>query len=60
MTTTQRTEIDELDAEIAAAWMDVLEARARWAHSPNGETVTAERTAVAVLNELLELRYIVG
>ena len=60
MTTTQRTPLAELDEQIAEAWAEVVEARQRWSHSPNGDTIAAERTAVAVLNELLELRYIVG
>lgn len=48
--------LGELDADIAVAWLDVLEARDRWAHSPNGETIAAEQTAVTAMDDLLELR----
>lgn len=54
----ERTEIDDLDDDIALAWLDVLDARQRWAHSPNGETVAAEEAAVAKLDELLEFRHL--
>jgi len=46
-----------LDADIAAAWLDVLEAREQWSRSPCARTIEVERVAMGELDELLELRW---
>lgn len=55
--TTTATPLDALDAEIAGAWMELLDARADWARSSNADTIRAAVYAEARVNRLLERRH---
>lgn len=55
--TTAATPLDALDAEIAGAWMELLDARADWARSANADTIRAAVYAEARVNRLLERRH---
>lgn len=52
-------DMKQLDADIADAMAEVRGARAAWAHSPNPDTVAAEKLAERRLNKLLEFRFTV-
>jgi hypothetical protein len=51
-----RAQLADLDSRITAAYSDLTIARARFAQYPSGEAVTACETALARLDELLDLR----
>lgn len=56
-TTVTRSRYPRLDADIWAAWQELLTARCLWARCPNADTIAAERAATAHMDKLLELRY---
>lgn len=49
--------LDVLDQQIADAWLELLGARADWAHSPNSDSIRTAMYAEARVNRLLERRH---
>lgn len=57
--TSTAIDFDQLDLDIAAAWMTLGVTRRAWARSPNADSLAAEERAEATLNKLLEFRFVV-
>ena len=51
------TPLSALDDQIAEAWLELLDARQDFDHSPNADTQRAAVYAEARVNRLLERRY---
>lgn len=53
--TTRRLNV--IDSAIVCGWELVLEARRRWAHSPNPQTIAAAERATRDVDLMLEQRF---